>query len=185
MQGLIAGVRPEQSRAPTPCTEWDVRALVNHVVGGTRFFVANIRGTEQPDRSRDFLGDDPVAAFAAAARDLHVTFLEPGVLDAVFPSPLGERPGRALVQMRITEQLVHGWDIGTATGQRLEVPAEVVESVLAGLRQTVPGTGRPGAIFKDEQPAPPDAPALDRLAAFLGRRLPLDWGLTDSLASAQ
>jgi len=172
LQELVAGVRPEQWQASTPCTEWDVRALVNHVVGGTRYFVANIRGTEQPDRSLDFLGDDAVAAFAAATGDLHDAFLEPGVLDGVFASPLGQRPGRGLVQMRIVEHLVHGWDLGTATGQRLDVPAEVVEGVLAGLRQAVPGGQRPGGPFKDEQPAPPDAPPLDRLAAFLGRRLP-------------
>jgi uncharacterized protein (TIGR03086 family) len=171
LQELVAGVRPEQWSAPTPCTEWDVRALVNHVVGGTRVFIANIRGTELPDRSSDFLGEDPVAAFAAAAADLHDAFVAPGVMDGVFPSPLGQLPGRFLVQMRITEQIVHGWDLGQATGQRLAVPDDLVEATLAGLRQAVPGGERPSGPFRDEQPAAPDAPAIDRLAAFAGRRV--------------
>ena len=169
LQNMVAGVRPEQWSAPTPCTEWNVRMLVNHVVTGTLVFVANIHGSALPDRSVDRLGDDPVAAFASAARTLHDTFLEPGVMEGVYPSPMGDMPGRVLVQMRITEQIVHGWDLGQATGQSLAVPVELVEETLAGLRQVVPGGQRQGVMFADEQECPDEMPALDRLAAFLGR----------------
>ena len=143
--------------------------LVNHVVTGTLFFVANIRGDALPDRTRDHLGDDPAAAFAATAQTLHDTFVQPGVMEGVFPSPMGEMPGRFLVQMRITEQLVHGWDLGQATRQSLDVPVEVVEQTLAGLRQALPGGPRQGGPFADEQECADAALALDRLAAFLGR----------------
>jgi uncharacterized protein (TIGR03086 family) len=168
MGRLVAGVRPEQWSDPTPCTDWTVRMLVNHVVTGTQVFIANITGEALPDRTRDNLGDDPAAAFATAAQRLHDAFVAPGVMDNAFPSPLGELPGRFLVQMRVTEQLVHGWDLGQATGQTLDVPDVVVERTLAGVQQNVPGGAREGDFFKDEQPCGDGTP-LDRLAAYLGR----------------
>jgi uncharacterized protein (TIGR03086 family) len=169
LQNMVAGVRPEQWSAPTPCTEWNVRMLVNHVVTGTQYFVANIRGDAPPDRTVDHLGDDPAAAFAAAAQSLHHVFVQPGVMEGVYPSPMGEASGRSLVQMRITEQLVHGWDLGQATGQTLDVSPELAERTLAGLRHFLPGGQRQGGPFADEQECPDEAPPLDRLAAFLGR----------------
>ncbi len=172
LEKMIGGVRPEQWSAPSPCTDWDVRILVNHVVTGTLVFVANIRGDAQPDRTEDHLGDDPTAAFASAAKELYDTFLRPGVMNGVFPSPIGEAPGARLVQMRIIEQLVHGWDLGQATGQSLDVPVELVEQSLVGLRASLPGGQRDSGPFNDEQPCGDDAPALDRLAAYLGRPIP-------------
>ncbi|HET9050100.1 MAG TPA: TIGR03086 family metal-binding protein [Candidatus Dormibacteraeota bacterium] len=166
---LVAGVRPDQWSAPTPCTEWDTRMLVNHVVGGMLVFVANIDGQAPPDRGRDHLGEDPAAAFATVARELHEAFVRPGVLAAVHPSPLGDAPGSMLVSMRLVEHLVHGWDLGEATGQTLDVPAGLVDRTLADLRTVLPGGRRQGGMFADEQPCAGEAPPLDRLAAFLGR----------------
>lgn len=170
-QKLVAGVRPEQWSAPTPCTEWDVRMLVNHVVSGNLWFVSNIVGTEKPDRSTDFLGDDPAAAFADSAATLHDAFVAPGTMQGTFPSPIGNQPGPFLVQMRITEQLVHGWDLAHATGQTMDVPEALAEQTLSGLRPALAGMPREGGPFKEEKPVRDDAPALDRLAAFLGRAL--------------
>jgi uncharacterized protein (TIGR03086 family) len=169
LHAVIRGVAADQWSAPTPCTEWNVRMLVNHVVGGTLLFAAIIRGEPRPDRSRDHLGDDPAAAFASAAQSLHDAFVQPGVMEGIFQSPIGERPGSQLVQMRITEQLVHGWDLATATGQTLDVPPELVAQTVSALRERLPGGRRQGPMFADEQPCDEDALALDRLAAFLGR----------------
>ena len=71
-------VRPGQWTAPTPCTEWDVRALVNHVVGAKRRYTMLLHGaaTDEVEATRavDHLGDDPVASFAAAAAGLRAAF---------------------------------------------------------------------------------------------------------------
>ena len=170
-QRIADGVRPDQWSAPTPCTEWDVRALLNHVVTGNLLFTANIRGEEPPDRTRDHLGGDPAAALAATGRELRDAFVEPGVMDRTHPTPLGEMPGPVLVNMRTTELMVHGWDLARATGQPADLPEDLAEQALALWRSRLGGAPREGLPFAAEQAAPDGASAGDRLAAFLGRKV--------------
>ncbi|MBV8195746.1 MAG: TIGR03086 family protein [Candidatus Dormibacteraeota bacterium] len=176
---LVQGVKPEQWSSATPCTEWDVRALVNHIVGGDRMFAAIGRGefsTIEEARAwrveqGDFLGDDPAAAFNAAADDLRSTFSDSAVLEQTFPSPAGARPGAFLIGLRMNEHLVHGWDLARATAQDMGVlPGDLAERSLGAFRARFTDTNRSYG-FGPEQPAPADAPAIDRLAAFLGRPL--------------
>lgn len=170
-QKLVDGIREDQWSAPTPCTDWDVRALLNHVISGNLWFANNIRGGGGPlDRSRDFVGADASRSYADSVQQLHDAFTAPGTMEGRFPSPMGEQPGPVLVNLRITETLTHGWDLGRATGQTLDVPGPLVEQVLAGVRPALAGMPREGGPFKPEQQAPDDAPPLDRLAAFLGRQ---------------
>jgi uncharacterized protein (TIGR03086 family) len=169
VQRLVDGVRPEQWTAATPCTDWDVRALLNHVATGNLLFTANIRGETPPDRSLDHLGEDPSAAFAASGRALREAFLAPGTIEGTFASPMGPTPGPALVLMRTTELLVHGWDLARATGQEPGLPEDIAERTLAAVQSRLAGMPRAGGPFAEEQAAPPGAPASDRLAAFLGR----------------
>ncbi len=61
---VIAGVRPDQLGSATPCTEWDTRALINHVVGGNLGFAAMVAGEHGPGPGEDVLGGEPLAAFA-------------------------------------------------------------------------------------------------------------------------
>ncbi|WP_227998469.1 maleylpyruvate isomerase family mycothiol-dependent enzyme [Nocardia australiensis] len=71
---LIAEIRSEQWKAPTPCTEWDVRDVVNHLVVMNLVFVALLGGTPAPERGVNHLGDDPVAAYRASAAALEAAF---------------------------------------------------------------------------------------------------------------
>ncbi len=76
-----------------------------------------------------------------------------------------------LVQVRIVELLGHGWDLARATGQPAEYPGGLVERALAQARKGLAGPpDRPGAPFAAEVPVPAGAPAIDRLAGFLGRQ---------------
>ena len=73
---LVNEVGPDQWSQPTPCADWDVRMLVNHVVGEERWTVPLMEGKTIADvgdsLDGDLLGDDPVAAASAAARDAEV-----------------------------------------------------------------------------------------------------------------
>lgn len=168
---LLRGVRADQWDLSTPCTDWVVRTLVNHVVTGNLLFETWVRGTPPPDRSVDHLGDDPVAAFRTGADTMVEAFSQPGVLERLHPSPLGEQPGAFLVQMRITEHLVHGWDLARATAQPPGFPDELVDKALVVARRGLSNRPRTPGSFDEAQPAPEGAPVLDRLAAFLGRPL--------------
>jgi uncharacterized protein (TIGR03086 family) len=169
---IVAGIGPGQWDQPTPCPGLDVRTLVNHLVTGNLLFAALVTQTPPPDRDADHLGDDPVAAFQNAGARLTDAFRAPGVLGKVYTAPFGTGPGAALAQVRIIEQLAHGWDLARATGQPADFPADVAEHALAASRAQL--TSRPAganAPFAPEVPVPDDAPAIDRLAGFLGRRV--------------
>jgi uncharacterized protein (TIGR03086 family) len=117
-EAVVAGISAGQWAAPTPCTELDARGVLNHLVRGNLLFVAIIRDEPRPVPGSDHLGTDPLAAFQQASMQLREAFRGPGVLEAVYEAPFGTAPGAALAHVRIVENLVHGWDLALATGQR-------------------------------------------------------------------
>lgn len=173
---LIGGVEDEQWGAPTPCPEWDVRLLVNHMVLGHQLFTGILRGTTtaSPDAldpsTDDVLGDNPTDAYRRATNDVLAAFAQPGVLEREFHVPAGVVPGIAAVHLRAVEELAHGWDLARATDQRPPFPHDIVERELAFTRTKLADMPPDQSPFAPPQPVPDDAPPLDRLAALLGRR---------------
>jgi uncharacterized protein (TIGR03086 family) len=82
---------------------------------------------------------------------------------------LGELPGPALIHLRIGEMLTHAWDLARATSQPAELPEDLAEQELAVFRAQLGNAPRHGSPVGQPQPVADDAPAIDRLAAFLGR----------------
>ena len=168
---VVSGIRAGQWSTPTPCRGLDVRAVVGHLVAGHLVFIARVQGLPVPDRAADHLGEDPAAAFRRSGQALRQAFGGPGVLPETYQGPRGPAPGVFLVQVRIVELLGHGWDLARATAQPAEYPAGLVERALAQARQGLADRPEgPGAPFAAEVPVPAGAPAIDRLAGFLGRQ---------------
>jgi uncharacterized protein (TIGR03086 family) len=165
---LIANVHDDQWSAPTPCTEWTVRALVGHLVGMNLVFTALLNNEAPPERGPDRLGNDPVGAFLESCSTLIAAFSQPGVLERTYHGPLGEATGADRLQIRLYDLLAHGWDLARATGQTLELPNDIAEQSMAFARVQLATQSREGR-FNEVQTISDDAPALDRLAAFLGR----------------
>jgi uncharacterized protein (TIGR03086 family) len=165
---LVAGVTPEQWSATTPCENWDVRALVNHVVMGQQVFVAALQGQDRPDVTADYLGSDPLGSFRHSSESLLTSFELDGAMSKVIKVPFGEIPGFGAMHLRSIEGLVHGWDLAHATGQLLSFPEEIAAAELAFAQAAIGAVPREGR-FADEQPIAADAPALQQLAALLGR----------------
>jgi uncharacterized protein (TIGR03086 family) len=173
---LVTAVGEQQWELGTPCTDWTVRQLVNHLVGGDRLATRVLRGEPLPPldqlgrrSGQDLLGADPAGAYRTSAEALLAAFRAPGVLDRAHTLPVGTLPGPAVVHLRTVETMVHGWDLARATGQPAPFPDEWVEQELPfthGLLGRLPEGRRP---FAETQPVPDDAPAIDRLAALLGR----------------
>lgn len=156
--------------APTGCPDWTVRELVNHLVTGNLSFAALLTEQAPPDRTADHLGTDPERAYRQAADELTAAFVRPGVLERVYQAPPGAMPGLALARLRITEALVHGWDLARATGQpTAALPAALAETELGLVTAQLAGVPRTGHPFGPSQPVAEDAPAIDRLVAYLGR----------------
>lgn len=166
---LIDGIRDDQWAAPTPCTDWTVRDLVNHLVGVNLAFAARLRDQDPPERSADHLGDDPAGAYRNTGAAVQAGFEQPGVLErTTYHGPLGTISGTAFLHVRITDLLAHGWDLARATGQPAELPEDLAEQALAR-SQVMMATMSRSDRFAPAQPVADDAPAIDRLVAFLGR----------------
>jgi uncharacterized protein (TIGR03086 family) len=168
----IARVPPEHLTKPTPCTDWDVRALINHMIGGCRFYVAMLTGqTPAPNMGKwDWVGEDPSASFTAAGRALLDTARAPGTLEKPIQWYGAERPGAAAVETIAADLTSHTWDLLQAFGRGRSLDPELAGAALAVWQATMPsGAPRPEAAFRAAIPIAADAPVQDRLAAFLGR----------------
>jgi len=167
--GLISNIRPDQWSAPTPCTDWTVRQVVNHLIGMNRVFTALLAGQLPPPRpSADHVEADPAGAYRDSAAALQAAFGRPGVLERTYHGPLGTATGAERLQIRLYDLLAHGWDLAQATEQPADLPDDVAEQSLAFARTQLTEQGRPGR-FGPAQIVPEQAPAIERLVAFLGR----------------
>ena len=164
--GLTAGIRPGQMTDPTPCPDVDVQGLVDHLIEGSYYFAGLLTGGHAGVAAGQAEG--PGAAFREAAAQMRDAFSGPGVLDKTFDSPIGAASGAFFARVRIIELVGHGWDLARATGQSMELfPDDLCERTLAMSREVY--ADRTRARLADRQPVPDDAPAADKLAAFLGR----------------
>lgn len=170
---VIAGTRPDQWASPTPCESWDVRALVNHMVGGTYVFADAVNTGRHPEREEtDHTAGDVLAAYDEGAARTLAAFRAPGVDEKMIEMPFGSVPGSVLITIFTTDAFAHAWDLARATGQDSNLDAELAREILAGARTyLLPQFRGPDgqAPFGPEQSAPDAASPADVLAAFLGR----------------
>jgi uncharacterized protein (TIGR03086 family) len=148
--------------APTPCDDWDLRALLNHMLDTQRYFVGSARGEKVDPPSSvppDLIGDDPVADFERTRTEALTTFGEPGVMDQAAPA----------VGIAFADQLLHGWDVATATGQDTTMPEGLAEAAYDTIHGRFTDEQREGT-FKPEVPVDADASPQERLLAYTGRQ---------------
>ena len=168
---IVAGVTPNQLGQPTPCADWDVRALLNHTIGGVHMFDVAAQG-EALDPAmfgQDMVGTDPADSYEQGAAKLEKTVRQPGVLDGQWTMPFGATPGQIAIGIATVETIQHGWDVAKATGQKAEFDPEVMEAAMAAAQLFPPDIVRQPGVFGPEVECASDAPIEDRLAAFLGR----------------
>lgn len=166
-EGILAGVRPDQLDLPTPCTEWDVRQLENHMVGWSRHFAARESGAApEGDPSAYQVSGDAAREFDSAVQPL-VTALDRKISAPADPEA-GGFPPTALATMLTGEYVIHGWDLATATGQPVPYTDAEAEAALA-MKSLLTPENR-GQMFGPEVPVPPGATPLQQLIAYSGRR---------------
>jgi len=168
---IIAAVGDDQWELPTPCTEFDVRALTNHITGWIQVFDAGCHGrTFEGDASAYQFGSDPAEEFRASARSLTAGWQEYG-LDRPARIMSGEMPGEMVFNMTVMEYLVHGWDLAVATGWEIPFTEDESSDTLARAQRTLPPEYRgPNMAFGEIVTVDTDASTTTRLAAFLGRQ---------------
>jgi len=169
---LMANASRDQLSDPTPCTRFDTRALMNHMVLANHFFVSVATATpmEDPgDDMPDVLGDDPVAAHRQSATGLMTLLRTPGTLDRTFDLGFAQMPSPAGLGMMLMETTVHGWDLAKATGQDTSIDPDVAAMLLGGA-SGLDGMRNPeGNPFGPAVEVPDSVSPGDRLVAFAGR----------------
>ncbi len=153
---------------PTPCADWDVRALVNHVVGEDLWTVPLMEGStieEVGDRfDGDLLGDDPVATATSAADDAVAAVRELLPQRETVHLSYGEERADEYVWQLAADHLIHGWDLAVATGSDARIPPELVEALSGWFAERENGYRRAGVV--GEQAALSGEPHHDLLARF-------------------
>jgi uncharacterized protein (TIGR03086 family) len=165
-RAIISHIRPDQGSLPTPCTEWDVRALVNHTVFDTLNFTAAVSGGQRPPADADLIGTNWTDAYGTASGQLLDAWRQHGTA-GVLQLGRGEVAATWVSGMHLFSETVHGWDLASATGQSTDLDPEVGQSALDFAHNNLePFRGRG---FGPEIPVSENAPLYDRLAGFCGR----------------
>jgi len=172
---VVAGVDRERFSDPTPCDDWDVEKLLDHIIGGCLTFAGGGSG-EPVDamQERGFSTKDHVAAYQEAAASALETFRAPGALEGTLTLPWGDTPGPTALGLALADSAVHGWDLAVATGQKLEIDEDIAEAIYAMTSSMMAPKGDFPRMtaFKDPIEVDDEAPAQVRMLAYLGRRAP-------------
>jgi uncharacterized protein (TIGR03086 family) len=169
----VHAIRDDQWSEGTPCSEWDVRGLVNHLVYENRWMPLLLAGStiaEIGDRFEgDLLGDDGKAAWDESAAEAIAAVHADGAMERTVHLSFGDFPGREYTMQVFADLLIHGWDLARAIGADERLDPELVESCANWFGAMEEGYRAAGAIGPRVETAP-DADAQTRLLAQFGRR---------------
>jgi uncharacterized protein (TIGR03086 family) len=185
---VVRSVRPEHLKNPTPCTDYDVRGLLDHVVGAV-CHVAVVGAGDAPSAETECAeaGDDWAGAWAGAAAAVRAAWADPAKLARTFDLGWATMTGAAALTAYTSEVVVHTWDLARATGQHPVWDDRLVQTAFDALRAVLPDEGRTEMFDQFRRNAPPemtdfsdpfapavevspDAPLIDQLVAWSGRR---------------
>ncbi|MEU9123372.1 TIGR03086 family metal-binding protein [Streptomyces sp. NPDC048506] len=170
----VHAVRDDQWDGPTPCAEWSVRDLVNHLTAEQLWVPRLVRdGAAITDVGSDYegdvLGDDPVETWDRAAVAAVAAFSERGALGRTVQLSYGSAPADAYCTQMMADAVVHSWDLSRAIGAEERLPGDLATAALREVEPYAPGLAASGLFAPAVEP-PPDADDLVRLLCLLGRR---------------
>ena len=172
---IVEGIRQEQLGAPTPCPQYDVADLVDHLVGAGRHAAVMGRGETPAGGEFDHVElPDAPGELRQAAKEAEAAWADDERLTATVTMPWGEvYTGYTVVNMYLAELAGHAWDLAAATGQLDRLDPQLAAAALGGARymlkpeyRDMMGEGNP---FGAEVEAPAGASDWERFAAFMGR----------------
>ncbi len=170
---VVAGIKPNQWHDSTPCAEWDVRELANHVISGNWWAAELANGATIASVGNrldgDVLGTDPLRAYDDSAAVAAEVFEREGAMSAPCAVSYGPVPGSMYCGHRFIDVFVHGWDLAKATGQSTDLDPALVAACLEVVKpqaEMFAGSG----MFGDGAPSPVAGTDPQReLLTMLGR----------------
>jgi uncharacterized protein (TIGR03086 family) len=171
--GIIEAVPADRWHAPTPCTEWDARAVANHIIGENLWAGELYQGRTVAEVSTtldgDLTGDDPAAAFRRSVVVASTAVEAPGAMEATCHLSFGDYSGADYASQLFMDILIHGWDIAKGTGQDTRLDPELVASCLP-IAETLTRQFRGAGVFGDDLPVTGEVDQQTKLLALVGRR---------------
>jgi len=169
---VVGGVRADQFSAATPCTDWDLRALLNHIILWTAYSAERRARDEQvPEElmNADFVAEPGYAADYAAQLDKAVAaWYDPAAWERNLNVMGSPTPAADVGALLIAEMVLHGWDAAKASGQRYSAPEDVAQAALTAVQANAE-LYRTYQGFAGPVPVAASASALDRALAESGR----------------
>jgi len=169
----VHAVRDDQWGAPTPCTDWTVRDLVNHLVSEQLWVPPLVRDGVTVEAigdtfDGDVLGPDPAASWGASARASRAAFSAPDALDRVVHLSYADTTAAFYCAQLVTDLAVHTWDLSRAIGADERLPGDLLEFTV---REVTPYAGdlAKSGLFAAPVEPPPGADAQTELLCLLGR----------------
>jgi|SRR5581483_2176603 len=170
-QRMIGSVRPYERSRRTPCSGWDVSALIYHMIGTCASFTAALQEASGGGDSTPDVGFDLAASYREITDAVMKEWRAPGVLERTITLRLGPVPASRAIWILIADQALHTWDLAKALGRPYTMPADLAATLLDLMQQWLkPEMRGPGKAFGPEVPCPEDAPIQDRAVAFAGRQ---------------
>lgn len=169
---VMAGVQASQLNDSTPCKDFNVKALANHMAGlamGAERAAKKQDRIAPPDPMPDMVGDNPGAAYAPLADAAVSAWSAPGAFEGNTQFGPGEMPAQVAGAITLMEIAVHGWDLATATGQSYSMDSEVAGAVYETVKQLANPESRSNGVFGAEIEVGDDASPEARLLALSGR----------------
>ena len=173
---LAAGVGPGQWHDGTPCSQWDVRMLVHHLLYEQRWVPLLLEGLtieQVGDRFQgDLLGEDTSAwpgLLASSIEQAHAAVAQPGALDRTVHLSFGDTSGQEYVLQLTADLAIHAWDLARATGQDGTLDPGAVALLLPWAEANA-GLLTASGMFGSPVHVGSDAPGDVRLLGLLGRR---------------
>lgn len=166
-------VEDDQWDNPTPCSEWSVRDLVNHLVYEDVWAPPLFEGKtieEVGDKFEgDLLGNSPQKAWQEASAGAVAAVREPGALDKKVHLSFGDTPGDEYLVQLLNDHVIHGWDLARGIGADDKLDPELVDFLYDKMKPQEDILRGSGA-FGDEVPVPDGADTQTRLLALMGRK---------------
>ena len=170
---LVHKVGADQWNAPTPCSDWDVRALVNHLAYEARWVPPLLKGeTIEQVGSRfdgDLLGSDPQTSFDDALDGARTAITAPGALEQTVHLSYGDTPAAGYLAQLTGDFLVHSWDLARGIGADDTLDPDLVAWADAETRPNAAMLAQSG-LFDPPVDVADDADAQTKLLALFGRR---------------
>jgi uncharacterized protein (TIGR03086 family) len=169
---IVDGVTPDQLSDPTPCTEWDVRMLLNHLILWTSHSLerrAYGESVAEELMERDFAAaPDFAAAYRAQLDRALAAWSDPAVWERELNVMGTKTPAADVAALMVAELVLHGWDLAAATGRPYAVSERAAEAALRAVSANA-ALFRQYKGFGDPVPVAAAAPTLDRVLGMSGR----------------